>query len=264
MGNSSFRIRSFITHIFTAIRNDKGFGVQSPFAYNLLKEVIHGNHPYYAFPELRKEKNNMLRVKREIEVEDFGAGGYRRYLCPVWEIVFKSVKSTTQQEMLFRLVNYMRSSSMLELGTSLGLTTAYLASANPKAQVVTIEACHSCATEAANLWKKLKLRNITLVEDTFENKLLPVLKQLKKVDFVFIDGNHTGKALENYFEQILPFCTQNCVIIADDIYWSKDMNQSWNHIKNHSAVRVSFNLFHLGILILNADVTPGHYKAIVF
>ncbi|MFB6319023.1 O-methyltransferase [Saccharicrinis sp. FJH54] len=264
MGNTSFRIRSFIVHLFTALRNDRGFGVQSPFAYNLLKDAIHGEHSFYAFLDLRKEKNRMLRVKRKIEVEDFGAGGYRSYWCPICEIVFKSVKSSGQQEMLFRLVNYMKSSSILELGTSLGLTTAYLASANPKAQVVTIEACHSCAKEATDLWKKLSLNNITLIEDTFENRLLPSLKLLKNVDFVFIDGNHTGKALEQYFNQVLPFCTKNCMVIADDIYWSADMFQTWERIRNHPSVRVSFNLFHMGIMILNSDVTPGHYKAIVF
>ncbi|MFB6342315.1 O-methyltransferase [Saccharicrinis sp. FJH62] len=263
MGNTSFRIRSFIIHLITAIRNNKGFGVQSPFAYNLLKEAIHGDHSFYSFLDLRKEKNRMLRIKREIEVEDFGAGGYSRYLCPVCEVVFKSVKSTGQQEMLFRLVNHMKSSTILELGTSLGLTTAYLASANPKAQVVTIEACHACAKEAADLWKKLNLTNITLIEDTFDNKLLPALKLLKNVDFVFIDGNHTGEALERYFEQILPYCTENCMVVADDIYWSHDMYDSWLRIKGHSSVRVSFNLFHMGIMVLNSEVTPGHYKAIV-
>lgn len=263
MGNALFRIGTFFKHAITAVRNNKGFGIQSPFAYALLKEAIKEKHPFYVFPILRKEKNRLLRIRRKIEVEDFGAGGQRRYHREICDIVFKSVKSTRQQEMLFRMVNYMQPESILELGTSLGLTSAYLALAKPQAQVVTIEACYACAREAIKLWKKLDIKNITIVEDTFDNKLKPVLDRMQKVDFVFIDGNHTGEALERYFNEILPFCGENCTVIADDIYWSKDMNQGWKRIKQHPAVTLSFDLYHMGIMVLNAKATPGHYKAIV-
>lgn len=263
MSNALFRIRGFLWHLLTAFRNNKGFGVQSPFAYHLLNDAIHCKHSYYAFNALLKEKNTLLRERREIEIEDYGSKGYRRIKRGVCEVAFHSVKSTKQQEMIFRLVNFMQPETILELGTSLGLTSAYMSLARPKAQIVTIEACHACAKEAVELWKRLNLTNITLVEDTFENKLKSVLDRMKKVDFVFIDGNHTGEALNRYFNLIISYCTKNCMMIVDDICWSKDMNESWKQIKQHPSVRVTFDLFHMGIMLLNSDVTPGNYKAIV-
>lgn len=258
-----FRLVTFITHFITAQRNNKGYGVQSPFAFNLLNDAIHGAHSFYMFPVLRKKRAELLKDEKALNIEDFGAKGYRKFKRPLNAIVAKSVKPIKQQEILFRLANYMKAESILELGTSIGLTTAYLASANTKAQTVTIEACHDCALEAADLWKSLDIKNITLIQDTFENSLEKTLNRIKSVDFVFIDGNHKGEALERYFEQIKPYCATNTMIIVDDIYWSKDMQNAWKNIKQDSAVKVSFDLYYFGIFILNSDVTPGHYKALI-
>lgn len=258
-----YRALAMVKHAVLSLRNNRGFGVQSPFAYALLKEAIHSKHAFYDFKILRETKMALLRSDKVIETEDFGSKGYKKEKKRLNEIVYSAVKPTKQQELFYALVNHLKPKSILELGTSVGLTTAYLAMVDKNATVVSIEACHATAMEAAKVWKKLGINNITLIEDTFENKLEMVLGRMKSVDFVFIDGNHKGEALERYFNAIVHSCSAGSTVIVDDIYWSKDMQNSWKVLLKHPAVAVSFNLFHFGILILNAKLTPGHYRACV-
>ena len=262
--NILFRIYNYCSHFILSLRNTKGFGIQAPFAFQLLKEALHDKNRYYIFNDLDAKRKELLHSKQKIKIEDFGARGYRSYEASIGEVLVQSVKRAKYQEVLFRLVKFMNPQSILELGTSLGLTTAYLASVNSKSQVVTIEASHGQAAQAVGLWKSLGLNNITLIEDTFENSLEWILERIKKVDFVFIDGNHRGEALLRYFNTILPYCSEKCMIVADDIYWSKDMLMAWKLLTENKAVRLSFNLFQMGIVMVNAnEYTPGKYRVLI-
>jgi len=106
----------------------------------------------------------------------------------------------------------------------------------------------------------LSLKNIEIVVGNIDEKLPSILEAVEKIDLIFFDANHRSDALINYFEQCISKIHNNTILIVDDIYWSKDMAQAWDAIKNHDKVRSTIDLFQIGIVFFNPDLPAKHYR----
>jgi predicted O-methyltransferase YrrM len=73
----------------------------------------------------------LLNDQRQLTMEDFGAGSRvkKNNVRSVDDIAHSSLKPKKFGQLLFRIVDAYAPRNILELGTSLGITTAYLASA---------------------------------------------------------------------------------------------------------------------------------------
>jgi predicted O-methyltransferase YrrM len=92
------------------------------------------------------------------------------------------------------------------------------------------------------------LNNIELVTGNFDDTLPAIIRQLDKIDFVFVDGNHQKDATLRYFEWCLPKVHEGTLLIFDDIYWSEGMKEVWAGIKAHPQVTVTVDLFWIGLV----------------
>jgi len=155
---------------------------------------------------------------------------------------------------------YSKTQNTLEFGTSLGLTTSYLASPSSSMLCVSLEGCQQVANIAVDNFKTLNIKNIQIVVGDIDITLLKVLNMFNQLDLVFIDANHKSEAVVNYFEQCLQKVHNDTVLVVDDIYWSKDMETAWKMIKGHSRVTATIDLFQLGIVFFNTDLQKKHYK----
>ena len=246
-----------IHHYLTA-RNTNGFGVHSPFMYQFVKYVLGEKHYFYVFQHIELVRKEALNNDEPIFITDFGTGKNRQ--STVAEITRKSVKPAKFGQLLFRIVHYFKCKDILELGTSLGISTAYLASSSSEINCITIEGCPQIAAKARNNFQKLKLQNIELVEGNIDEKLNSVLEKFQKLDLVYIDANHKQEAVIDYFEKCLPKMHNDSIIIVDDIYWSEDMEQAWKKIKEYPEVTASIDLFEMGILFFNKNLSKKNYK----
>jgi predicted O-methyltransferase YrrM len=77
-----------------------------------------------------------------------------------------------------------------------------------------------------------------------------VVSKLSSLDFIFVDANHRKAPTLSYFEICLPKVHENSIMIFDDIYWSKEMTEAWEQIKQHPSVGISIDLFQFGIVLL--------------
>ena len=241
-------------------------GIHSPFVFSLYNEVISKKGAYYSFDKIEQLRKKLLYSKKEIEVTDLGAGrSGKRTLA---EIAERSAKSKKYCELLFRIVYHFKPGSILELGTSLGISTAYFASANPKAKVITIEGCPNTAAEAKKNFESLGLKNIESVVGNFDQNLPAVLGRLKTEDLpdrqagcrlVFIDGNHRKEPTLNYFKQLLGFVNNDSILIFDDIHWSDDMEKAWDEIKKNPQVTITIDLFFLGLVFFRKEQVKENF-----
>jgi len=247
----------FILHFLTA-KNTHGFGVHSPYVFHFTKFVLDNNGTYYIFSTIEKIRSKLKKDKRRLTVIDFGTGSKTEIL--VSEIATRSVKSNKYGQLLYRLSDYIQARNILELGTSVGLTTSYLAAPSSVSRVVSLEGSQQIADVAIENFKLLVLKNIQIIIGNIDQTLTGVLDEFDHLDLIFIDANHTSQAVLNYFDQAITKINSGSIMVIDDIYWSADMEKAWKIIKDHPLVMTTIDLFELGIVFFNSDLNKKHYK----
>ena len=253
-----FEATSYINHFLTA-RSLKGHGVHSPFVFELVTEVF-PDHKDAIFSEIEQLRQKLLSDTRTVSVNDLGAGSKKLSSTKrsISSIARHSAKSAKLGRLLHRLANYLKPARILELGTSLGLTTAYLAKTG--APVTTIEGCDNITNEARSNFERLHLTNIYQVTGNFDDELPVALEAHPECNFIFVDGNHTYDATFRYYRTIRDRVSVPSVIIFDDIYWSKGMNRAWREIVSDSGNQITIDLFHLGLVFFKPDQAKEHFS----
>jgi predicted O-methyltransferase YrrM len=239
----------FVKH---RIKGKTRHGVHSPFVYRLLDEVIYDYHAKNDYSDIEKLRLSLLKDDRWIHITDLGAGSIlnKNTKKQVRVLAKNALKSASLAQLIYRLAANIKPRTIIELGTCLGITTAYLAKAAPEANVITIEGCPETAALARENLDKLHVQNTELLTGNFDDLLPNILNNIEALDFVYVDGNHRKDATLNYFEWCLPKLSQNSIMIFDDIYWSKGMKEAWAQIKAHPEVSVSIDLFWIGLVFV--------------
>ena len=237
------------------VKQKYGYGIHSPFVFELLKKTIRNFKSFDCYKDIENLRKTAKHSDKLIEVEDFGAGSHvlKSNKRKIKDIAQYSLTKKKYAKLLFRLVNHFKPKTILEFGTSLGITTIYLAKGNSNAKVITLEGSKEIAEEAKNNFKKINVKNINLITGEFDKTLPKTLLEIKNLDFVFFDGNHTKEATLSYFNQCLPYVLNDTVFVFDDIHWSKQMEEAWKEIKNHKEITVTIDLFFMGLVFFRKE-----------
>ncbi len=249
----------YLKHQFTAKTRH---GTHSPFVYKLADEVIYDFSEKNTYKGIEAQRKKLLADQRQITVTDLGAGSHlnKNRTKKVAQIAKNALKSPRLAQLIYRLAADHKANDLIELGTCLGITTAYLSKAAPQANILTIEGCPQTAEVAYQNFNELGLENIELQVGNFNDMLPKAIEERQHLDFVYIDGNHTKEATLNYFEWCLPKITEDTLLIFDDIYWSEGMKQAWEQIKNHPKVTVTVDLFWIGLVYFKKGQAKEHFK----
>ncbi len=252
----AFQVKAYLRYLLHA-KYHGGFSVHSPFAYRLITEVMEEKLPYYIYEPLERRRRQLKRDKTKVHVEDYGTrpSGER----VVSDIANCSLKKRKYAQLLFRLVNDLHPKNVVELGTSLGITTAYLAKAASGGEVHTFDGSEALIDIARKTVETVNVKNVIFHRGNIDEVLEKVLKQLKEVDFAFIDANHTGEATKRYFNAILTKISPRTLIVIDDIHSSESMESAWLSIVSNERVTVSFDLFSMGMVFFNPELQRQSY-----
>jgi predicted O-methyltransferase YrrM len=263
---SKFQLAKKYLHYYLTASNGKGHGIHSPFVFDFIKQVKNDKKQYACYGPIEARRKILLDDETIIEVEDFGAGSsvIKTNKRVVRKIARSSLKPKKFSQLLFRMVQYYQPKTILELGTSFGITTAYMAAGNKNAAVFTCEGAKNIAAIARQTFNQLDLENITLTQGDFATTLPPLLSQLKQIDLAFIDGNHRKQPTLDYFNHLLACATDSTILIFDDIHWSSGMEEAWEQIKHETAVTLTIDLFFIGIVILNRNIKVKQHFSIQF
>jgi len=236
-------------------------GVHSPFVYSLVTKCFYDTKPKPDYNILKQYRNALLRNKNTIEVTDFGAGSrvFKSNTRQISKIAETAGITPKRAELLYRITNYFKPETILEIGTSLGLATSALSLGNPEAEIVTLEGCPETSGVAQKQFQKFNLTNVEAVVTEFKNYFSETATKNCHWKLIYFDGNHSKQATLDYFELLLPTISNETVWIFDDIHWSEDMEEAWEIIKNHPKVTVTIDTFQWGLVFFRYEQEKEHF-----
>lgn len=246
-GDLWFRIGSYALFVLRS-RNTMGYGIHSPYLFYIARTIIPETAKYYSFAEVERVRGEMLKRRDEVEAEDFGVGGSAKN---VGEIARRALKSSKEGQMLFRLVNLVKAETVVELGTSLGVTTAYLALPNKDAKVWTFEGSKALLGIAKQNWKRLGIENIEAVQGNLDETLVREAEKWGVVDFAFLDANHRKEATLRYFDVLAKHAGEKSIFAVDDIRYSREMWEAWEEIEKREDVSARMDLGSMGLVFFD-------------
>ncbi len=241
------------------------YDLHSPFVVELVNAVVEDERHFYAFSEIEALREKMLQSQVQLTIQDYGAGSKinPNTTRTVADLAHNAAVPTEVGQQLFRLAHFCKPKTILELGTSLGISTLYLASGASNAKLLTIEGSPDIAAKAQQHFDILKRENIQLQTGIFQQKLPEALKALPSLDFLFLDGDHREAASWQYFTQCLENAHENSVFVIADIHWSEEMERVWKRMQAHARVTLSVDLYHFGILFFRSENIQSEYFTII-
>lgn len=264
-----YQIGAYLKHLFTSW-NTGGEGIHSPYLFYLVRMLVYDDNRYYSWREIEEARRNLLRSDETIEVIDFGTGGKQsggKDLRRVRDIARNSLEQARVGEILFRLVNYLghvqqRPLRVVELGTSLGITTAYLAKADSRNHVTTFEGSPEIARIARQVWQKLHIDNVQQVLGNIDDTLYKVRDACARnnIDIAYIDANHTCEATLRYYDYLSEQAGECSIFVLDDIHYSPEMAQAWRKICAKPEVTTTMDFYHFGLVFFDKHYLRRNYK----
>lgn len=193
-------------------RHRCGYGVQSPSDFFLVTSVIYEKTPYYAYNTLKRR-------------------GFPSYLPHYRGKV---------NRMLFRLVNYMRPATLMEVGIGNGSSIGYMRAA--------------CQT----------MKSVALRGKDWEKTLQQMEKFFSTIQT--LDCLHIAHTpfYEEVFEQALSHVGQHSCFIIGGIYESKEKKEWWKKVVASKKTGITFDLYDVGLVFFDKARYKQHYIVNLF
>ena len=235
--------------------------VHAPFLYAFITKILNAKMEDEHCKPIELLRKKLYKSEKIIQITDFGAGSSinNNRKRKVKDVAKNSAKNVKFGQLLYRICQFFGPKSIVELGTSLGISTAYLASGKSDVKVFTFEGCPETAQLAEENFNKMNLENIDITIGDFKHTLTQKLEKIKNVDLAFIDGNHQETPTTSYFEEILKYANNDSIFIFDDIHWSSGMESAWEYIKSHKRTTLTIDLFFVGIVFIKSELSKENF-----
>ena len=234
----AWRILKYIEHLFY-LKHRRGHGIHSPYLYGFVSRVVFNS-------QHTRVHESVLKEQRRLRSE--------------YSFARRSSVSRKQGALLHRIAGWFRPEMIIELGTGMGISTMFLASGSPGTPLHSIEGDGERAEIASGLLERVCPGAVSIHQGEMGEKLEEILPLIPGRFLAFMDGNHHYQPTLDYVRKLLDRAGDEAVIVMDDIYWSRGMHRAWKEIISWPDVRISVDLFHMGILLLRKDLQTRKIK----
>ena len=218
-----------------------GYGVHSPFVFELMTEVIEERKLYYCYDRLRPVRLQILQRRDGVM--------YGNRKVSIRKLLDKYGFTEHEHRFLFRLANRFQVKTILAVGSDFGLTPLYLTAYSTDSSCVAIEPEPSMAAVAKEYINKYATASIDLRGDYTE---IP-----DGLDLVVFGVSIPA------FKLFLPHIHEKSAMVIQGINESIRNRKAWKEICAHPKVTVTIDMYRLGIVFFNPDLHRRTYKSIV-
>ncbi len=221
--------------------------VDSPLLYELCTMIKAAKENKAEISLIEKRRKRLLKNKAKINRRSLGAKSaiYTTDEISISHIAQSAVSPQYKCELLSSLLKWSGSVSVLELGTSLAISTGYIATVDSVKHIDSVEG--SSSISAMNS-KDRHSEKIKFYNQSFQSFIEAGIENGKRYDCIILDGHHEYSPTLSYVNQCKQVLNPSGVIIVDDIYWSDEMTKAWHELKSSQAYNLSIDLFLYGVL----------------
>lgn len=246
--------------LYRGLRYRRGYGVHSPFVFNLITKVIEERCSYYSFNDIELIRKQLLFRDEVIPCPDRRRrrkGQMRN--CKIGDIVAREAIKPKHGALLFRLANYFKPQNILQVGTSVGLSTLYLTSYATELRCIALEECPELASVARITFEKAARNPVDLRTGDYRELLSGALNELGMVDFVFFNALSEQQNNAWLFNECMKQAHDGSVFVFEGIKTSRKMRELWEYIGGHPDVTVTVDLYSMGIVFFNKKLHKRNY-----
>ncbi len=227
--------------LYRCIRYRKGFGVHSPFVFNLITKVIEEKCSYYSFYDIELLRKQLLQTRS------------------IGEIVKRESIRPKHGALLFRLTNYFKSKNILQIGTTMGLSTLYLTSYATGLRCIAMENVPEFAAIDRQAFDKEGRNPVDLRIGNNKDLLPQALNDINSLDFVFFNTLYEQQNNLWLFNECMKYAHNDTVFVIEGIKASRKMRELWEEICACPEVTVTLDLYSLGIVLFNKKLHKRDY-----
>lgn len=205
---------------------------------------------------IARERALLKSDQRNLEITDFGGGSSKLKSSnrKISDIASVSLSPPKYSMLYARLIAHYDCKHVVELGTSLGLNTMYLAASGKHANVDTFEGCPNTAAIAEASFEKHNLKNIRVHRGNLDQTLHSVLSGIDTVDFAFMDANHKYEPTLRYATLLMGKMHEDSILVLDDIHYSSEMQRAWEELKQFNNVFCTVDLYRCGLVFFKRSL----------
>ena len=218
---------------FTRMKTKYGYGVHSPWAYNLIENVINEHTAYYAYDDLyehwKRSPEDLPQYGEEMD------------------------------KLLFRLTNFVNPQFILEIGTGSGVSTGYLASVNSRSRCVTIDAGNPHQRKIDNNLKHFQ--NVKYIISKRPVQDITELLEQNRQNGIPLDMAHIAHIdrPDIVFEALVPYVNSKTLFVINGINRNANSKSWWQHIKSDPRVGVTFQFKRFGLVFFDLKMNKADY-----
>ncbi len=237
------------------ILHRKGHGIHSPFVFNLVINVIEEKKIHDVFENIENCRKDLLNSKETIDF--IGQSGLIKTKT-IGEITAKETQSNKYGALLFRLVNFFRPESVLQIGGSSGIMSLYLAASSDKHQCYILEDRNVLVPLIREQHQKIHAEHTEIIPGEYIDNLKNLLKiQNNHFDLIFLNTARNP----DLTQKILEMRINTRILIIDGIRKNKRTKQLWEAVTSDPHARITIDLYYLGIAIFENKFYKKNYKA---
>ncbi|HEY3403479.1 MAG TPA: class I SAM-dependent methyltransferase [Ohtaekwangia sp.] len=250
-----FQLKSYITYWLDAVNEHS---LHSPFFFDFYTRILKGKSVPAKGSEIESIRSKFLRENTLITLTDLGAGAINNKTASrtVAQIAQTSLSSRKFSQFYARIIQHFKFTQVVELGTSLGINTLYLASI-PGTKVTTFEGDPHLVNRAEVLFDSMGMK-VNIIGGNLDKTLSHHLQRSPRVDLAFVDANHRYEPTLHYAHELISRIHEQSILILDDIHYSPEMEKAWYEIRNHRLVYGSVDLYRCGLLFFNPSLNKQH------
>lgn len=177
----------------TRIRNRCGYGVHSPFAFELITQLIYERTPYYAYRSLRKEEKKLAHEKNR---------------------QWRKGESLKEKQLLFRLVNRVQPHTLVDAGRATSASLYLQAAKSDMDYLYTFDLSELFLEAGAHV--DFLYLHCNPNSETLANDILEVcLNRITSASVFVIKGIHANKEMKKKWKEL---CNNNVTGVTFDLY----------------------------------------------